>query len=82
MHQLPNQQSIQHTEPTTISYTSQQALQHLPNTQHMQQSTIKHPVIPHTLQIDMDVDEKPHDENTYYVCTPCETPTKFKDYST
>ena len=36
MHQLPNQQSIQHTKPTTISYKSQQALQHLSNQQSMQ----------------------------------------------
>ena len=30
---------------------------------------------------DMLVDEKPHDENMYYVCTLCETPTKFTEYA-
>ena len=43
----------------------------------MLQPTIQHPIISKPSH---NIDRKPHDENIYYVCTICETPTKFLDY--
>ena len=43
----------------------------------MLQPTIQHPIISNPSQ---NIDKKPHDENIYYVCTLCETPTKFTNY--
>ena len=92
MHHIPNQQSIQppvisytpqqaisHTPQQAISHTpqQQQALQHLSNSQHMLQPTIQHPIISNPSH---NIDRKPHDESIYYVCTLCETHTKFKEY--
>ena len=62
---------IPHTPQQAIYHTQQQALQHMPNSQHMVQSTI---------QPSHNIDKKLHDENIYYVCTLCETPTKFTNY--
>ena len=85
MHHIPNQQSIQHTQLTTISYTSQQALQHLPNQQSIQNTQ---PLAvtnsqPSALQYDQSqaishipqaIDQGP--VKTEYVCTVCMTYSK------
>jgi len=75
------QQAILHTPQQTISHTpqqEQQPLQQLSNSQHMLEPTIQHPIISNPSQ---NIDRKPHDESIYYVCTLCETDTKFKEYS-
>merc|ERR1712112_764426 len=74
------QQAILHTPQQTISHTpqqEQQPLQQLSNSQHMLEPTIQHPIISNPSQ---NIDRKPHDESIYYVCTLCETDTKFKEY--
>merc|ERR1711954_92654 len=76
-----SQQAILHTPQQTISHTpqkEQEPLKQLSNSQHMLQPTIQHPIISNPSQ---NIDRKPHDESIYYVCTLCETETKFKEYS-
>ena len=65
-----------------IDYSNAQAIIHSERPRQTESSTIYHipqQSIQHT-QPSHNIDEKPHDENIYYVCTLCETPTKFTNY--
>ena len=67
------QQSLQYTQPLAVTNTqpSDTVLYR------SQQGSIPHPIIS---QPSHNIDEKPHDENIYYVCTLCKTPTKCMNY--
>ena len=62
-----------------IGYQSQQPLQYTqpPALQHV---NTQHQAISHTPQKALQYTQPQQDENIYYVCTYCETPTKFKEY--
>ena len=84
-HAIPNipQQSIYHTQPPAIQYTQQPVTNYNSERPRQRESSkiyhIPQQSIQHT-QPSHNIDEKPHDENIYYVCTLCETPTKFTNY--
>ena len=73
------QQALQYTQPLAVTNTQPLAVTNtLPSILQHAISHTPHQAISHTPQ--QAISQPRQDENIYYVCTLCETPTKFTEY--
>ena len=73
MHQLPNQQSIEHTEPSAITYIQHQSISHTPrqSIQHTQPPSLQYDQSHAISHIPQAINHGP--VKTEYVCLVCMT---------